>query len=338
MTATAFIAGTGTALPGEPVDNATLGRALGLSAEWIDLFVGTRSRHFARDLDSGETLGTLASLCARAAAEALERAGLDPADVDFLLLATATPDQLLPTTATQVADLLGLGHLPAYQVQAGCSGALQAVELGRALIAAGASAGLVIGGDVTHRHLDLRPGAARRPAGELVNYVLFGDGAGAAVLTARPCGDRLAVRGVLHRFTGLGRPPGQVVHWYGPGDGAPEGPAVSEDYKAIEEYVPDMAAEAMWETLDVAGWQPADLDYVLPPQLSRHMTRRILDRLELPGVREISCVTDTGNTGNALPFHQLDRLAATARPGERAIVLAVESSKWIRTGAGLEKL
>ena len=337
MTATAFIAGTGTALPGEPVDNATLGRTLGVSAEWIDVFVGTRFRHFARDLDTGEPNGSLAGLCARAAAEALDRSGLDPADIDFLILATATPDRLLPTTATEVADLLGLGHLPAYQLQAGCSGALQAVELGRALLAAGAGAGLVIGGDVTHRHLDLRPGAARRPAAELVNYVLFGDGAGAAVLTAEPVGDRLAVRGVLHRFTGLGREPGQVVRWYGPMDAVTDGPAVSEDYKAIEETVPDMAAEALWETLELAGWQPADVDYVLPPQLSRHMTRRVLDRLALPAAREISCVTDTGNTGNALPFHQFDRLAATARPGERALALAVESSKWIRTGVGLEK-
>ncbi|MFS4097349.1 3-oxoacyl-ACP synthase III family protein [Streptomyces sp. AF1A] len=338
MTATAFLAGIGTALPGAPVDNAALGRALGVSPEWIDVFVGTRLRHFARDLDTGEVRGTLAGLCARAATQALDRAGLDPADVDFLVLATATPDRLLPTTATEVADRLGLGQLPAYQLQAGCSGALQALELGRALLAGGAGAGLVVGGDVTHRHLDLRPGAARRPAGELVNYVLFGDGAGAAVLTAQPLGDRLAVRGVLHRFTGLGRDPGQIVHWYGAGDAVPDGPAVTEDYKAIEEFVPGMAAEALWETLELAGWQPQDVDYLLPPQLSRHMTHRILDRLALPGAREISCVSDTGNTGNALPFHQFDRLAAAARPGERALALAVESSKWIRTGVCLEKV
>ncbi|MFZ4238715.1 3-oxoacyl-ACP synthase III family protein [Streptomyces murinus] len=333
-----FIAGTGTALPGEPVDNETLGRALGVSAEWMDVFVGTRFRHFARDLDTGEVRGSLAGLCARAAGEALDRAGLDPADVDFLVLATATPDRLLPTTATEVADLLGLGHLPVYQLQAGCSGALQALQLGRSLLAGDAAAGLVIGGDVTHRHLDLRPGAARRPPAELVNYVLFGDGAGAAALTAEPLGDRLAVRAVLNRFSGQGRAPGQVVNWYGASATPQEGPAVTEDYKAIEESVPEMAAVALWEMLELAGWEPGDVDYLLPPQLSRNMTRRILDRLALPAAREISCVTDTGNTGNALPFHQLDRVAEQARPGERALALAVESSKWISTGVCLEKV
>ncbi|MEE1781618.1 3-oxoacyl-ACP synthase III family protein [Streptomyces sp. SP17BM10] len=335
---TAYIAGVGTALPGEAVDNAALGAALGVSAEWIDVFVGTTHRHFGRDLATGGVRRTLTDLCAEAGRHALAAAGLDPADIEFLVLATATPDTLLPTTASEVADLLGLDQLPAYQIQAGCSGALQAVELGRALLAAGARAGLVIGGDVTHRHLDLRADAARIPADELVNYVLFGDGAGAAVLTAEPVAEAVAVRGVLHRLVGRGRPAGQRIDWYGVTDRDSERPMLREDYKAIEEGVPALAGEILWELLEQLDWRPADVDYLLPPQLSGRMTERIVKQLAVDGPREVSCVAQTGNTGNALPFLQLEQLLEEMAQGERALVLAVESSKWIKTGLGLERV
>ncbi|MFJ6721852.1 3-oxoacyl-ACP synthase III family protein [Streptomyces sp. NPDC091259] len=336
--ASVFIAAGGSALPGPPVSNSMLGQALGVSDEWIDVFVGTRTRHFARDLATGEVRASLADLCAEAGAKALAATGLDAADIEFLVLATATPDRLLPTTAAQVADRLGLDHLPAYQLQSGCSGALQAVELGAALLGAGAGAGLVIGGDVTHRHLDLRPGAGRLPGRELVNYVLFGDGAGAAVLTAEPAGERVAVRNIVHRLTGLGRAPGQLLDWYGISDRESDRPMLAEDYKAIEEQVPQMAAQLLWALLAETGWQPEDVHYLLPPQLSRRMTERITQRLTLPCAQEISCVADTGNTGNALPFLQMERLFDVMAQGERALVLSVESSKWIEAGLGLERL
>ena len=127
------IAGTGTALPGDPVDNARLGKAFGIDEEWIDLFVGTRTRHFGWDLATGEIRHSLADLCAEAAARAADAAGTHLGDLDFLVLATTTPDRLLPTTANEVADRLGLDHLPTYQIQAGCSGAVQALDLARAL-------------------------------------------------------------------------------------------------------------------------------------------------------------------------------------------------------------
>ncbi|WP_329312526.1 3-oxoacyl-ACP synthase III family protein [Streptomyces sp. NBC_01262] len=343
-TTTAYVASAGTALPGEPVDNAVLGKLLGVSSEWIDLFVGTRTRHFGWDLGTGEVRRTLTDLAAEAAGQALEGAGLDPADIEFVVLATATPDTLLPTTATQVADRLGLNYLPVHQLQAGCSGAVQALDLGRALIGDGSRAGLVIGGDVTHRHLDIHRDRSRMPTEELVNYVLFGDGAGAAVLTAEPTdpvgasGGGVALRGVLNHFAGLGRPPGQTVDWYGISDRRQERPLLSEDYKAIEESVPVMAAEILWDLLGLVGWTVDDLDYLLPPQLSQRMTARIVEQLPVPpGIREVSCVTDTGNTGNALPFFQLQRLLPQLRTGQRAIALSVESSKWIKSGFALEK-
>ncbi|WP_030766014.1 3-oxoacyl-ACP synthase III family protein [Streptomyces sp. NRRL F-2664] len=336
--ATAYLASIGTALPGDPVDNAALGRLLGIGEDWIDLFVGTRTRHFGWDPVTGEVRGTLADLCAEAGARAMDAAGLGPADVEFVVLATATPDTLLPTTASEVADRLGLDHLPVYQIQAGCSGAVQALDLGRSLLLGGRRAGLVLGGDVTHRFLAPRPDTARMPTEELVNHVLFGDGAGAAVLTDEPEGERIALRSVLNSWAGRGRPPGQLLDWYGTTDRDSPRRMLAEDYKAIEEHVPAIAAEILWELLGGLGWDLHDIAFLLPPQLSERMTARIVERLPAGSAREVSCIAETGNTGNALPFLQIDRLLPQCAAGDRALALCVESSRWIRAGLALEKV
>ncbi|WP_128382083.1 3-oxoacyl-[acyl-carrier-protein] synthase III C-terminal domain-containing protein [Streptomyces cavernae] len=338
-TALMHIAGTASALPAEPVDNAALSDIFGISEGWIDLFVGTRTRHFGWDPATGKVTHTLADLCAEAAGRALAAAGLAAADLDFLVLSTATPDTLLPTTANETADRLGLNHLPTYQIQAGCSGAVQALDVARALLASGHHAGLVVAGDVTARFLQAGQDASALATQELINYVLFGDGAAAAVVTAEPHGDAVAVRGLLHRFAGRGRPPGQIVGWRGVTEPEPDRQMLFEDYKTIEEEVPALAGEIVWELLSTADWTPQQVDFILPPQLSGLMTERIVAGLGLPpGCREVSCVRDTGNTGNALPLLQLDRALDSMAPGERALSVVVESSKWIKAGLALERL
>ena len=334
----AHIAGVGSYLPGDPVDNASLGKALGVRADWIDTFIGTGTRHFARDLSTGEIRWTLAELCAHAADRALADSGVDPGLIEFLVLGTATPDALMPATVNVVAELLGLDQLPTYQLQSGCAGAVQALDLAHGFIASGRHrAGLVLGGDVCAKHLDpTRADLSGRPPSELVNFMLFGDGAGAAVLTGEPTGRRLAVRRVLNRLTGTGRAPGQTVEWFGTADPDDGRQPVREDYKAIERSVPAMAVEILWELLEELDWAPEQLDYLLPPQLSGRMTRLIREQLGVPGATEVSCVAETGNTGNALPLLQLERLAGLISPGQRALAVAVESSKWIKAGLAVE--
>jgi 3-oxoacyl-[acyl-carrier-protein] synthase-3 len=80
------------------------------------------------------------------------------------------------------------------------------------------------------------------------------------------------------------------------------------------------------------------VDYVLPPQLSGRMTARITERLDIGQAQEVSCVVDVGNTGNALPFFQLERALPRMIAGDRAVGISVESSKWIKAGFGLEKV
>lgn len=331
----------GTVLPGPPIDNAALARQFHLNAtweQWIHTFVGTRARHLAVDLDTGQARCSLAELGETAATRALAAARVEPSDVDAVIMATATPDALMPATVNLVADRLGIDQVPTYQLQSGCSGAVQALDIARQMLLTGACrTALVIGGDVCTKHLDLGMNLAELPPGQLVNVVLFGDGAGAAVLSAEPSPSSAVLRKVFVRLTGLHRPPGQIVEWFGLGDRHTDRSGGSEDYKAIEEWVPVMAVEVLQELLDDLDWQATEVDYLLPPQLSGQMTARIVERLAVPRAQEISCVAETGNTANALPFFQLERTLPRMVDGDRAIGISVESSKWIKAGFALER-
>lgn len=336
------LASVGTALPGAAIDNSALTRNLGMTPvfeEWIDTFVGTRSRYLAIDLGTGEVRCSLADLGEQAAGRALALAGITAADLDLIVMGTSMPDALLPTTAEEIAGRLGAGAIPVHQLQSGCTGAVQALDLAHQALRTGPyRTALVIGGDVCAKHVDLRVDFGRLPPAELVNAVLFGDGAGAVVLSH---GDRFPDAPVLHRvlvrLTGLGRAPAQTVEWFGPGDHDLDRPSFQEDFKAIQDAVPGIAREILDELLGDQGWTRDDVDYILPPQLSGQMTETIVKELDLPGALEISCVTDTGNTANAMPFTQLQMTLPELAGGDRVVAIAVESSKWIRAGFVLEQ-
>ncbi len=333
----AYLAGLGTFLPGDPVDNAALSKAIGVNQDWVEAFIGTKTRHFAKDLSTGEVGWSLADLCARAADRAIADSGIDPAEIEFIVMGTATPDTLMPATVNHVADQLGLDQVPTYQLQSGCAGAVQALDLAHSFVASGRfRTGLALGGDVCSKHLDVGLDFSSVPPSELVNFVLFGDGAGAAVVSADPGERRLRMHRVLNRLTGLGREPGQVIEWFGIADRHSDKQAVKEDYKAIEEAVPVMAVEILWELLGELDWSVEQLDFLLPPQLSGRMTKKIFEHMDVPTAQEVSVVAETGNNGNALPFIQLERLAGKIAPGQRALGVAIESSKWIKGGFALE--
>jgi 3-oxoacyl-[acyl-carrier-protein] synthase-3 len=330
----------GSALPGPAVDNATLAARFGMSPiweQWVENFIGTRYRHLAVDLDSGEIQCSLADLAESAGRRAMMACGVSAADIDLIVMGTATPDLLMPATVNMVADRLGINDVPTYQLQSGCAGAVQALDVARKLMAAEeCRTALVLGGDSCAKHFPTNADLSRTPPAQLVNLILFGDGAGAAVLSTQPRPGTAAVRFVLNRLTGLNRQPGQVIEWFGVADRDSDRPPATEDYQAIAESVPVMAAEILAELLDTLGWTGRSVTHLLPPQLSGRMTERIVERLGLPDATEISCVGETGNNANALPFLQLERALPTMSPGDRALGIAVESSKWIKAGFALE--
>lgn len=323
------IAAVGTALPGPVVDNATLLRRFGLAPvweQWIDAFVGTRSRHLAVDLDTGKITHSMTDIAEAAARLAMDRAGIAAGDVDLMVMGSATPDELLPSTVNRVADRLGIDGIPTFQLLSGCTGAYQALDIAAAALADGrARTVLVLGGDTCARFLDLDMDLEAAPPDLQADVMLFGDGAGAAVLTTEAVAGRPVLRAVFHRVAGRGRPPGQIIGWRGAV--AADGPLTSGDFKAIEEHAPVMAAQSLGELLAELDWQPVDLDYILPPQLSGRMTRRVVEQLGVPGAEEINVVEEIANTANALPFFLLERLLPLMQPGERAAGVSCEASK-----------
>jgi 3-oxoacyl-[acyl-carrier-protein] synthase-3 len=336
------ILSTGTMLPGPPIDNAMLARHFQMNTmweQWVDAFVGTRTRHLAIDVATRERRYTLTDLAETAAARAMAAAGMGPDAIDVIVMGTSTPDLLMPATVNVVADRLGINNVPTYQLQSGCAGAVQALDVAQQMLLTGRHrTALVIGGDTVAKHVDLGMDLGQLAPAQLVNVVLFGDGAGAAVLSAEPGPGSAVLRRAFVRLTGLHRPPGQTVEWFGLGDRHSDRPGGGEDYKAIEEWVPVMAVEIFQELLEDLGWKDTDVDYLLPPQLSGRMTARIVEQLAVPGACEVSCVAETGNTGNALPFFQLECALPQMAAGHRALGISVESSKWIKAGFALEKI
>src|SRR5215213_5896992 len=162
--------GTGSCLPKRSVSNAELAATVDTSDEWIVERTGIRNRYIA---DAGETTATLAH---DAAIKALDHAGLHAADIDLIVLATATPDQTFPSSATKVQAMLGINDCIAFDVHAVCTGFLYALTVADSMLRSGsARTALVIGAETFSRILDWEDRAT---------CVLFGDGAGALVLGA----------------------------------------------------------------------------------------------------------------------------------------------------------
>ena len=335
-------------LPGEPVTNRDMAETFGLHERWLDTMTGNRTRYYCRAESPDGVPKTTGELAAAAGREAMDRAGLTPSSIDFLILTTASPDHLMPATVNLVADQLGLNDIPTFQLTSGCAGALQGLYTARALLAGGLRTGLVIGAD-TCRALwpSGQAGAQLKPA-EVVNFALFGDGGGAAVVSADTDGPGLVLEHMFLRTVGKGRAPAQVVRWYG-AQGAPfvpdgrggtvREPMAEEDYKAIERHVPEAARAILDELVSATGWSSAEVEHVLVPQLNGVMTERIREYLGITPGQAVSCVADTGNNGNALPFIQLhralDRIGSGFGAGGRLLVLTVESSKWVLSGMAL---
>lgn len=339
------IIGTGEFLPGPPIGNPEMEARFTLRADWIDAVIGTQSRHFALDLASGELRHDVADMGVQASRRALEQAGLEPDEIDLVVMSTATPDSLMPATVNLVADRLGMDGVATYQIQAGCAGAVQAIDVASAMLERGrCRTALVVSADSAYKLLDLSQPFSELPPAELINLALFGDGAGALVLCAAPRAPGIAIDVIVNRFEGKGIAPGQVLGWAAAsgyaGPGAEQGvraAVAKEDYKQIERRVPVLARELFEELLGAIGKTRDDIRFVLPPQLAGRMSRGIIDTLRVAPERCITRVAEVGNTGNATPYFQLTRLWQQMEEGDRALLLAVESSKWLKTGLCLRK-
>jgi 3-oxoacyl-[acyl-carrier-protein] synthase-3 len=305
MTLRSVILGTGSALPARAVSNAELAETVDTSDEWIVARTGIRNRHIAAD---GETTASLAADAARAA---LAAAGIEAGTVDLVIVATATPDQTFPASATRVQAMLGIADCVAFDVAAVCSGFLYAFTVADNMLRGGAArTALVIGSETFTRILDWE---------DRTTCVLFGDGAGAVVLAARDVADDGP--GVLaSRLHADGRHNDLLYVDGGPSTTGTVGKLRMKGQEVFRHAVVNLAA-VMEETLDAAGLIAADVDWVVPHQANARILDATARKLGLPSDKVIVTVSQHANTSAASVPLALDVAVRDGRIGRGDIVV-----------------
>ncbi len=274
------VAGVGSALPQREVTNEELAKTVDTNDEWIVERTGIRSRFIAGD---GETTGSLAL---EAAKRALDHAGVAATEIDLIVLATATPDQTFPSTATKVQAALGLNDCIAFDVHAVCTGFLYALTVADSMIRSGsANKALVIGAETFSRILDWEDRAT---------CVLFGDGAGALVLSAEETdGGILSTK--LHAD---GRHNDLLFVDGGPSTTGTVGKLRMKGREVFRHAVVNLA-EVLNEVLEGAGLTAADVDWVVPHQANARILDATARKLGLPAEKVVVTVDKHANTSAA---------------------------------------
>lgn len=264
----AVITGWGTALPEKVVTNDDLAKTMDTSDQWIRERTGIERRHIG---------GSTASLSIESGQKALSRAGIDPSEIDALILSTTTPDRTVPATSARVQHQLGL-RCGAFDINAACSGFVYGLVTAHGLIAMGARNVLLIGTDTLSRITDWTD---RNTA------VLFADGSGAAVLSA--------VDG-----------PGQLLAWDLDADGSAEELLYAEiggnlfmDGKEVFRKAVRVMVDSAQKSMAIAGVTANDIALVVPHQANIRIIKAACDRLGVPMERTAVVLQETGNTSSA---------------------------------------
>jgi 3-oxoacyl-[acyl-carrier-protein] synthase-3 len=281
VTRRSVIVGTGSALPTNRVTNAQLAERVDTTHEWIVERTGIHARHIAGD---GETTATLAT---EAAGKALLAAGVPAEKVGLIVLATATPDQTFPASATRVQTALGINDCIAFDVAAVCTGFLYALSVADNMLKGGmADYALVIGSETFSRILDWE---------DRTTCVLFGDGAGALLLEAQDTHDVGILATKLHadgRHNDLLFVDGGVSTTGTVGKLRMKG-------KEVFRHAVTNLADVLNEVLAASGHQPGEVDWVVPHQANKRILDATAKKLGLDPSRVIVTVDQHANTSAA---------------------------------------
>ncbi len=308
----AVIRGSGSALPERCVTNAELATQVDTTDAWIVERTGIRARHIAGD---GETTSSLATLAAR---RALAAAGIDAAAIDCIILATATPDQTFPATATIVQHNLGAHGGIAFDVAAVCSGFLYALTTADALLRGGnARRALVIGAETFSRILDWQ---------DRTTCVLFGDGAGAVVLEAVEVdpADPAAPGIIASRLHADGAYNDMLYVDGGPSTTQTVGKLRMKGREVFRHAVTNLAS-VLEEVLADAGLVAGDIDWVVPHQANLRILDATARKLALPPEKVIVTVDHHANTSAASVPLAFDEAVRDGRikPGDLVVFEAM---------------
>lgn len=309
MTRRSVLVGTGSALPARAVPNAEMAQMVDTSDEWIVERTGIRNRHFAGE---GETTGTLAIEAAR---RALAAAGLEGKDIGLIVLATATPDNTFPATATKVQHAIGANGGIAFDVAAVCSGFVYAMGVADSMLRAGmADRALVIGAETMSRILDFE---------DRTTCVLFGDGAGAVVLEARDVAEDGP--GVLATRLHADGEHGELLYVDGgPSSTQTVGHLRMKGREVFRHAVTNLA-DVLGEVLGEAGLDADAIDWVVPHQANQRIIDAAARKLGLSPERVVLTVDRHANTSAASVPLALDTAVRDGRikPGQLIVLEAM---------------
>ena len=295
------VLGTGSYVPDAVVTNDHLHERLGFDSDWIVKRTGILERRHALPHQA------TSDLCQEAARRCIDQAGVKPADIDLVLVATFTPDMAFPSTACLVQDRLRL-NCPAVDLQAACAGFMYALVTGAAYVLAGASdLALVIGADCNSRVVN---------PDDLKTYPLFGDGAG-AVLLARGRPDQ----GILSYSLGADGSGGDLLSRPACGSRLPPTPELLAkglhymhmDGRAVFRWAVAMLCDTIQDVLKATGLTPRDVDLYIPHQANIRIINAAIDVLHIPRQRVFNNLERYGNTSAGSVPLALDEALAEGR-------------------------
>ncbi|HEX6045985.1 MAG TPA: beta-ketoacyl-ACP synthase III [Pyrinomonadaceae bacterium] len=320
----AGILGTGHSYPEGILTNAELAEMVETSDEWITTRTGIKQRRKAAPHEY------TSQFAVRAVRQAIERARLDPSDIDLLLCATVTPDQILPSTGCIIQAELGANNAAAMDIVAACSGFLYGLSLADSMIRTGqVRHAVVVGAEILTQYVDYK---------DRQTCVLFGDGAGAAVL-----GPVEGNRGILAaKIKSDGRYEEQL---YSPGGGTRRRPtaetlaAGDHFFKMKGNELFKVAVRSMAEisrdVLEQTGLKAQDIDLFIPHQANQRITEAVADRLDVDTSKVYSNIAVHGNTSSASIPIALDECVEAGRVKEGDLVLLASFGGGVTWGAVL---
>jgi 3-oxoacyl-[acyl-carrier-protein] synthase-3 len=294
-----IITGCGAYLPEQRVSNDELSRTVDTTDEWIVERTGIRARHIAA---KGEMTSDLAVAAAK---RALASAKVEPNDLDLIIVATATPDETFPATATIVQAKLGMTGGAAFDVQAVCSGFIYGLSIADNFIKAGQTKRiLVIGAETFSRILDWT---------DRTTCVLFGDGAGAVVVEAGVGDGTTKDRGILAtRLHADGRQHDLLYVDGGPSSTGSAGFVRMKGKEVFRHAVVNLA-EVVRESLEATGLGPQDIDWIVPHQANQRILDGTAKKLGIPPEKVIITVGEHANTSAASVPLALDKAVSDGR-------------------------
>lgn len=279
---TVLMTSVGAYLPANVVTNEDLSAYVDTSDEWIQRRTGITQRHFVAD---GETTADLAS---HAANQALANAAMQPQDIDLIIVATTTPDNTFPSTATKVQHQIGAAGAIAFDVQAVCAGFIYAVDVAEAMLRGGRGRrALVIGAESFSKLLDWQ---------DRTTCVLFGDGAGAVILEISDEASDWGIRSSVLHADGAHR---DILYVDGGPSSTNDVGHVRMEGKEVFRHAVEKLAAVMDEALAAADMQPQDIDWLVPHQANIRIIDAMQKKMQLPSEKVIRTVAAHANTSAA---------------------------------------